>query len=44
MYTIFGYIDFSLSMFLGNGITVITSIIQISQKVYYDKKIKDMKN
>ena len=40
MYTIFGYIDFSLSMFLGNGITVVTSILQISQKVYYDKKNK----
>lgn len=41
MYTIFGYIDFSLSMFIGNGITLFTSGIQISQKVYYDKKNKD---
>ena len=44
MYTILGYIDFSLSMFIGNGITLFTSGIQISQKVYYDKKIKIMKN
>ena len=41
MYTIFGYIDFSLSMFLGNSITLFTSVIQISQKAYYDKKNKD---
>jgi len=41
MYTIFGYIDFSLSMFIGNSITLFTSGIQISQKNYYDKKNKD---
>ena len=38
MYTVFGLIDKSLSMFLGNLITVIMSIIQICQKIYYDKR------
>ena len=38
MYTTFGYLDQSLSMFLGNFITLFTSIIQISQKVYYDRQ------
>ena len=41
MYTTFGYIDNSLSMFLGNLITVFTSLIQISQKIYYDNKHKN---
>jgi hypothetical protein len=38
MYTTFGLIDKSLSMFLGNLITLFMSIIQLSQKIYYDKK------
>lgn len=37
MYTAFGYIDKSVSMFYGNLISLIVSIIQISQKIYYDK-------
>ena len=41
MYTSFGYLDNSLSMFTGNLITVFTSVIQISQKVYYDSKYKN---
>ena len=38
MYTVFGVIDKSLSMFLGNLITLFMSIIHIFQKIYYDKK------
>tara|TARA_B100001142_G_scaffold213499_1_gene211618 strand:+ start:449 stop:763 length:315 start_codon:yes stop_codon:yes gene_type:complete len=38
MYTTFGLIDNSLSMFLGNLITLFMSMIQLSQKIYYDKK------
>ena len=38
MFTIFGFIDHSLSMFLGSLITLITSIIQLLQKIYYDRK------
>ena len=38
MYTAFGYIDNSESMFYGNLISLILSIIQISQKIYYDRK------
>ena len=38
MYTVFGFIDNSLSMFLGSLITLITSIIQICQKIYYERK------
>ena len=41
MYTAFGYIDNSLSMFYGNLISLIISIIQISQKIYYDRKNKE---
>ena len=37
MYTIFGILDNSLSMFIGNGITLITSLIQLGQKLYYEK-------
>ena len=40
MYTTFGYLDQSFSMFLGNLITVFTAIVQISQKIYYDRKIR----
>ena len=38
MYTIFGYIDNSPSMFYGNLCSFILSLIQISQKIYYDRK------
>ena len=37
MYTLFGIFDRSFSMFLGSFITLITSIIQFGQKVYYDR-------
>ena len=41
MYTAFGYIDDSMSMFYGNLVSLIVSIVQISQKVYYDNKNKN---
>ena len=41
MYTTFGYLDNSFSMFVGNLVTVFTSLIQISQKIYYDKKYRN---
>ena len=37
MYTLFGIFDKSFSMFLGSFITLITSITQFGQKIYYDK-------
>ena len=37
MYTIFGYLDNSLAMFVGNLVTSVTALIQISQKIYYDR-------
>ena len=37
MYTVFGILDRSLSMFLGNFITLVCSIIQLLQKMYYDR-------
>ena len=40
-YTTFGYIDNSLSTFAGNFISLGLSIIQIIQKVYYDRKNKN---
>ena len=40
MYTVFGYIDNSNSMFYGNLVSLILTIIQLSQKIYYDKKNK----
>lgn len=40
MYTIFGILDNSLSMFIGNGISTALCIIQLSQKIYYDKYYK----
>lgn len=43
-YTTFGYIDNSLSMFAGNFISLGLSIIQIIQKLYYDKKNKNKNN
>lgn len=36
MYTTFGIIDNSYSMAIGNGITVLISFTQLTQKVYYD--------
>ena len=39
-YTVFGYIDKSMSMFVGNGICLLASLIQIIQKIYYDKYFK----
>ena len=36
MYTVFGFIDLSYAMFIGSGISCLTSGIQIGQKVYYD--------
>lgn len=36
MYTTFGYLDDSLSMFLGNFVSLLLTITQISQKIYYD--------
>ena len=36
MYTSFGYIDHSLSLFVGSAITCVTIIILFCQKVYYD--------
>ena len=36
MYTTFGALDDSLSMLIGNGISLSLSFVQISQKVYYD--------
>lgn len=41
MFTIFGFIDISLSMFLGSLITLIMSMIQLSQKIYYDRQHKN---
>ena len=38
MYTAFGYIDNSLSMFVGSLTTLIISCIQLLQKIYYDRK------
>ena len=38
MYTVFVYIDKSMSMFYGNFCSLILSLIQISQKIYYDNK------
>lgn len=40
MYTAFGYIDNSLSLFIGSAITLFLSLIQLSQKLYYDRKNK----
>jgi len=36
MYVSFGYLDKSISMFIGNMATTFTTIIQICQKIYYD--------
>lgn len=36
MFTTFGLLDESLSMFIGNGLSLLLSLIQLSQKIYYD--------
>jgi uncharacterized protein with PQ loop repeat len=36
MYTVFGIVDNSYSMAVGNGITVLISFTQLGQKIYYD--------
>lgn len=40
MYTAFGWIDNSPSMFIGNGASLILSVVQLGQKVHY-KRLKD---
>ena len=37
MYTVFGALDNSLSMLVGNGVSTFLCVIQLSQKIYYDK-------
>ena len=39
-YTVFGYIDKSDSMFIGNLICLVLSLIQITQKINYDRQNK----
>lgn len=36
VYTIYGYIENSNVIFLGNFATCVTTLINISQKIYYD--------
>ena len=43
MYTTFGFLDNSTSMFIGNGISLLLSLVQISQKIYYDNYFKCLK-
>lgn len=43
MYTVFGYIDESPSMFYGNGASLLLSFVQLSQKIYY-KKVRNNLN
>lgn len=40
MYTTFGFLDNSVSMFVGNGLSLLLSLVQISQKMYYDRYFK----
>ena len=40
MYTVFGYLDDSLAMFVGNLITCATALIQLCQKIFYDNYYK----
>jgi uncharacterized protein with PQ loop repeat len=40
MYTTFGWIDDSPSMFIGNGASLVLSIFQLGQKVHY-KRLKN---
>ena len=37
MFTIFGAVDKSWSMFIGNGVSTFFCVIQIAQKIYYDQ-------
>ena len=43
MYIIFGYIDNSLSMFIGNLGGLLAILIQLSQKIYYGNCYKKVK-
>lgn len=36
MYTAFGCLDNSVSMFVGNSLSLCISLIQLGQKIYYD--------
>jgi uncharacterized protein with PQ loop repeat len=36
MFTTFGILDESLSMFIGNGTSLLLSLVQLTQKIYYD--------
>ena len=36
MYTVFGCLDNSISMFVGNSISLTVSLCQLGQKIYYD--------
>ena len=40
MFTIFGAIDNSDSMFIGNALSTAVCMVQIGQKIYYDKYYK----
>ena len=40
MFTIFGVIDNSQSMFIGNALSTAVCMIQIGQKIYYDNYYK----
>jgi uncharacterized protein with PQ loop repeat len=40
MYTAFGWIDDSPSMFIGNGASLVLSVVQLGQKVHY-KRVKE---
>ena len=40
MFTIFGAVDKSWSMFIGNGVSTLFCMIQIAQKIYYDRYYK----
>ena len=37
MFTVFGAVDNSWSMFIGNGVSTLFCMIQIAQKIYYDR-------
>ena len=38
MYTTFGYLDNSMSMFIGNLFSLIFTLIQIGQRIYYNNR------
>lgn len=44
MYTTFGYTSHSMSMFISNALTSVTTIVQIIQKVYFDNYYKPKKS